>query len=132
MSTIVDFGEWSSAPGFTVKLGGGTYEVPPRNLDDWGLCAAAATLGEYRLGFVKGDAPASVLEQVARIKPGDHPALGPVYNQMIADGLPQILVDRVAYYAVFLVARGKEYADALAGLIWADGKTDTGEPAPKG
>ena len=132
MPGIVDFDEWSSAPGFTVSLRGSTYEVSPRSVDDWGLCLASAALAEHNLGLVAGDPPEGIRERLATIKPGDHPALGEVYGRMIDDGLPQPLVDRVAYYAVFLVARGRAYADALAALLWAEPAAESGEPAPKG
>lgn len=131
MPGVVDFDEWSTAPGFAVALRGRTYQVPPRSVDDWGLCLAAAALAEHNLGIVPGDPPDGVRERLASIQPGDHPALGGVYGQMIDDGLPPALVDRVAYYAVFLVARGREYADAIATLLWSEPSEQAGEPGPK-
>jgi hypothetical protein len=53
---------------------------------------------------------------------------------MVAAGVHPQTIDRMAYYCVFYWARGKEYADAIAVLLWAREENDAieaDEPAPK-
>jgi hypothetical protein len=99
-----------------------------------GLILAAAVRAEVRLGLVKGEVPAEVAERLASLRPDEHPSLGPVWAQLEADGVAQVVADRVAYYATFYWARGKSYADALAQLLWGAtaASADAGDGGPKG
>lgn len=132
--SAVDFGDWA-IPDLELTLGGRTYMVSPPSVDDGKVILAAAARGEVNLGIVKGDLPDEVARVLERVKPGEHPALGAaVHAQMVADGLPQATIDRVTYYAVFYWARGREYADHLASLLWAPRQTEEAgaEANPKG
>jgi hypothetical protein len=54
---------------------------------------------------------------------------------MVANKVPAATIDRVTYYAVFYWARGKEYADTLAKLLWMPRDLTpgiAGGAAPKG
>ena len=102
-----------------------------------GKLLASALRAEVNLGISAGPLPDEVLNVLATIKPGEHPALGDVFQQLIDDGIDQATIDRMAYYAVFYWARGKGYADSIAAILWAPrdltGTTEAGEvEAPKG
>lgn len=125
----VDFAEWA-APGLELAFGGRTYVVQPPSVSAAKQVLAAAVRGEVSLGLAKGPLSEELRAVLASI--GDtHPALGPVFDQLAADGVPQVTIDRMSYYAVFYWARGKEYADTLARLLW-DQSEQGGESAPKG
>ena len=129
----VDFGEWV-APDLKLELGGRTYTVRPPTVAAAKMILAAAVRGEVNLGLVTGEIPDEVQAMLASIG-DDHPALGDVYAALVADKVPAVTIDRVAYYAVFYWARGKEYADTLANLMWLPREASTGiagDPAPKG
>lgn len=131
--TAVSFGEWAAVDGLVLQLGGRTYTAPPPSVRAMRQVLAAAIRAEVNLGLVQGEVPPEVQAVLDGIKPGEHPGLGPVYDQMEADDVPQAVADRVAYYAVFYWARGKAYADSLATLLWTPRDVGTGgEPAPKG
>lgn len=115
--SAVDFEQWV-APDLKITLGGRTYEVQPPSVDSAKKIIAAAVRGEVNLGLVQGEIPAEVQRVLDSIEQDEHPALGAAYPAMIADGIPALTIDRVAYYAVFFWARGKEYADTLAKLLW--------------
>ena len=129
----IDFGEWV-APDLKLELGGRTYMVRPPTVEAAKMILAAAVRGEVNLRLVEGEIPKEVQAVLDTI--GDeHPALGDAYAEMVADKVPAATIDRMAYYAVFYWARGKEYADTLAKLLWLPRETTTdtaGEPAPKG
>lgn len=130
----VDFEEWAAVEGLTLTLGGRTYTVPPPSVRAMRQVLAAAVRGEVNLGLVMGEVPEEVQAVLDTIGPDEHPALGPVYDELAADGVPQAVVDRMAYYAVFYWARGKAYADALARLLWqpSEASAEAGESGPKG
>ena len=112
----IDFGEWV-APDLKLEMGGRTYTVRPPTVEAAKMILASAVRGEVNLGLVKGEIPDEVQAMLDSI--GDeHPALGDAYAAMVADGVPAATIDRVAYYAVFHWARGKEYADTLAKILW--------------
>jgi hypothetical protein len=114
--SAIDFGEWV-APDLELNLGGRTYTVRPPTVEASKMILAAAVRGEVKLGLVKGEVPAEVQAILDGIG-NAHPALGDAYSQMVADQVPAPTIDRVAYYAVFYWARGREYADTLAQLLW--------------
>lgn len=131
--TAVDFGEWAAVDGLPLKLGGRTYVVSPPSVRAMGQVLAAAVRAEINLGLVKGEIPPEVQAVLDDIKPGEHPGLGAVYDQLAADDVPQAVVDRMTYYAVFYWARGKAYADSLAVLLWTPRDMGAGDAgAPKG
>jgi hypothetical protein len=112
----IDFAEWV-APDLEIALGGRTYMVRPPSVEAAKMILAAAVRGEVKLGLVTGEIPPEVQTVLDRIG-NEHPALGDAYSAMVSDKVPAATIDRVAYYAVFYWARGKEYADTLAKLLW--------------
>lgn len=128
----VDFAEWA-APGLELTFGGRTYTVQPPSVAASKQILAAAIRGEVALGWVPGPVPPEVQEVLDSIGDG-HPGLGAeVYERLVADGVPQVTIDRMAYYAVFYWARGREYATALARLLWSmEGLAGGEKPVPKG
>ena len=116
--SAVDFSQWA-APDLELRFGGRTYMVRPPTVEAAKQLMAAAVRGEVNNGFVAGPVPdelAAILDSI-----GDsHPALGDVYGQMAADGVPQVSIDRMAYYATYYWARGREYADTLARILWEE------------
>ena len=129
----IDFGEWV-APDLEITLGERTYKVRPPTVDAAKKILAAAVRGEVHLGLVTGEVPAEVQAILDGIG-DDHPALGDAYEAMTQDGIPLATIDRVAYYAVFYWARGREYADTLAKLLWLPRGLESGSAggaAPKG
>lgn len=132
--SAVDFGDWA-APGLELVLGGRTYLVRPPSVGDAKVILAAAARGEVNLGITPGPLPDEVASILEAVKRDDHPALGAdVYSQMVADDVPAVTIDRMTYYAVFYWARGREYADRLAALLWVPREVETGgaDAAPKG
>jgi hypothetical protein len=131
--SAIDFGEWV-APDLELQMGGRTYLVRPPTVEAAKMILAAAVRGEVNLGLVKGEIPAEVQAILDSI--GDeHPALGDAHAAMVADKVPAATIDRAAYYAVFYWARGKEYADTLAKLLWLPRDLTpgaTGDASPKG
>ncbi|WP_104084248.1 hypothetical protein [Cryobacterium sp. Y11] len=129
----IDFGEWV-APDLKLELDGRTYTVRPPTVEAAKMILAAAVRGEVNLGLVKDEIPAEIQAMLDSI--GDeHPALGDAHAAMVADKVSAATIDRVAYYAVFYWARGKEYADTLAALLWTPRKltpSTAGGAAPKG
>lgn len=137
MATAPDFASWA-VPDLIIPLRGRTYTVRPPSVDDMGKLLACAVRGEVNLlRSVAGPIPDEVQEVLDSIGPDEHPALGEVYHQMVADGVHPVTIDRMAYYAVFYWARGKEYADTIAAVLWSPRDLDAdieseSEPAPKG
>lgn len=129
----VDFSEWV-APDLTITLGDRTYTVRPPSVEAAKQILAAAVRGEVNLGLVKGTVPPEVQAVLDAIEPDRHPALGDAFTAMVEDGVPATTIDRVAYYAVFYWARGKEYADTLAKVLWLprDVASAGSDAAPKG
>ncbi|POH63634.1 MULTISPECIES: DUF7426 family protein [Cryobacterium] len=131
--SAIDFGEWV-ASDLELKLGGHTYTVRPPTVEAAKMILAAAVMGEVHLGLVEGEVPPEVQAILDSI--GDEqPALGEAHAAMVADGLPAVNIDRMAYYAVFYWARGKEYADTLAKMMWLPRDLSpgiAGDAAPKG
>lgn len=133
--TAADFASWA-VPDLVLTLGERDYTVPPPSVDDMGKLLACAVRGEVKLGIVKGPIPDDVQGVLDTIRTDEHPALGQAtYERVVADGVHPTTIDRMAYYSVFFWARGKEYADQLAVLLWGREEAepaDPEEPAPKG
>lgn len=133
--TAADFASWA-VPDLVLTLGEREYIIPPPSVDDMGKLLACAVRGEVKLGIVKGPIPEDVQAVLDTIQPDEHPALGQAnYDQMVADGIHPTTIHRMAYYTVFFWARGKEYADQLAVLLWGREEAERAEaegPAPKG
>lgn len=138
--SAVDFDAWA-APELTLTLGGKdgarhTYVIPPPSVGESAQILALAVVAEVELRLVEGDVPDEVQAVVDTIAPDEHPALRDAIVQMRADGLLPMTIDRAAIYAIFFWARGREYADAMATLLFTrlaekDAAT-AGAPAPKG
>lgn len=129
--SAVDFGAWA-IPGLTLELGGRSYVGRPPSVADGRKLLAAAVRAEVNLGLEEGPIPDDVLEVLATIGPDDHPALGAdLHAQLVADGIPQTTIDRMAYYAVFYWARGKAYADRLASILWTPRDLPDGDEQPE-
>lgn len=133
--TAADFASWA-VPDLVITLGERDYTVPPPSVGDMGKLLACAVRAEVNLGIVKGPISDDVQAVLDTIRADEHPALGSAtYEQMVADGVHPTTIDRMAYYSVFFWARGKEYADRLAVLLWGREqaeRADAEEPAPKG
>lgn len=133
MGTAPDFAAWA-VPDLVLPLGERTYTVRPPSVDDMGKLLACAVRGEVNLGIVEGEIPDEVQEILDTITGDEHPALGDAYAQMVADGVHPVTIDRMGYYAVFYWARGQEYADTLAALLFTPrelGVPEEAEAAPK-
>ena len=126
----VVFGEWA-VEGLELEFGGRTYLVRPPSVASMRQVLAAAVRGEVNLGFAFGPIPDEIEEVLSTIQPGQRPALGDVYGQLVADGVDPVTIDRMTYYAVYYWARGKTYADTLARFLW-EPLAEGGGPAPKG
>lgn len=135
MASATDFSSWA-VPDLVLRLGERTFVVRPPSVDDMGKLLACAVRGEVNLGLIPGTIPAEVQAVLDTIK-DEHPALGPAFHEMVAAGIDPITIDRMGYYAVFYWARGKDFADRLAILLWAreqaetPASTQTGDDAPK-
>lgn len=123
MASASDFAAWAQQD-LVIPFGGKTYRVSPPDVDRAGKLLALAIRGEVKLEMVKGPIPPEVQAVLDTIEPGEHVALGDVHDQMLADGVPQVTVDRFTYYAVFYWARGEQYADTLARLLFTPRVTD--------
>lgn len=142
--SAVDFAEWAAPNLEFVNLGGHNFTVCPPTVEEVPRVLALAVRGEVNLGIVPPgtEIPDAILEVLADIGPEDHPALGTTFYEMKAKGVNAPTIDRAAYYATFYWARGKRYADALAGLLFAprasgdgaapDAPSDGGGARPKG
>src|SRR5690606_8893748 len=85
---------------------------------------ACAVRGEVNLNVVPGPIPDEVQAVLDTIKPDEHPALGDAYQEMVDAGLSPVTIDRLGYYAVFYWARGEEYADRLARILFTPREVD--------
>lgn len=134
MATAADFASWA-VQDLVIPLGGRDFRVRPPSVDDMGKLLACAVRGEVNLGLKKGPIPAGVQEVLDTIEPHEHPALGDAFQEMVDAGIHPTTIDKFAYYSVFYWARGVDYADTLAKILWAPRDTaalGAGEPAPKG
>jgi len=127
---FTDFEEWVT-PNLDLTLRGRTYTVRPPSVEAGKKIAAAAVRGEIKLGLIEGvtEVPAEIQRVLDTIEKGEHPALGDAYKAMLLNGLDSVTIDRAAYYAVFYWARGKEYADSLAKILWAPRDSGDGDTA---
>lgn len=116
--SAVDFEQWA-APDLILPFRGRTYTVRPPSVGMMPKVLAAAVRGEVNLGIVKGPIPDAVQRILDSIEPGEHPSLGDVYDQLVADGIDPVTIDRIAYFAVFYWARGQAYAESIAEQLWA-------------
>lgn len=132
MGTAPDFEAWA-VPDLVIPLGGRDYRVRPPSVENMGKLLACAVRGEVNLGIVDGPIPDGVQKVLDTIGPDEHPALGETYQQLVDDGVHPVTIDRMAYYAVFYWARSREYADALATVLFSQREVDDVEvaPAPK-
>lgn len=134
--TASDFSSWA-VPDLVLTLGERDYTIAPPSVGDMRKLLACAVRGEVNLGILRNaEIPAEVQAVLDTIKPDEHPALGEeTYQQMVADGVDSETIDRMAYYTVFYWARGKDYADRLALLLWGREESELAEaegPPPKG
>lgn len=136
MASAADFKAWAQQD-LVIPLGDRTFTVRPPSVDDAGKLLACAVRGEVFLGIVKGPIPDEVQEVLDSIEPGEHPALGDTYQEMVDAQLSPVTIDRFAYYAIFYWARGEEYADRLARILFTPrditgaASTESGGDAPK-
>ncbi len=131
--SAVDFEQWA-VPDLVLTLRGRTYTVRPPSVEDGKKVIAAAVRGEVELGLVDQPLPEEVQRVLDSIGPDDHPALGAAFAEMLGAGLDQATIDRAGYYAVFYWARGKEYADSLATILFTPRDPDAptgGDARPK-
>jgi hypothetical protein len=128
----VDFAAWVE-PNLDVTLGGRDYSIPPPSVDKAKIIVALTVVSEHNLGLVKGDPDPEVVAIVdAQTDPLAVVTLGrDIYDRMVADGVTQITIDRVGYYAMHYFARGKAQADWLAAAMWSPDVKDVTDTAPK-
>lgn len=137
----VDFAAWLT-PSLDLPLGGRIYSVRPPSVERASQLLALAVKSEIGLGLVAGPLPddlQAICDKLAGSAFAPVP-LGPdVYDQMVADGVPSMDIDRVAYYAMHYWARGQAQADVIAELMWGadrdagSGGGDSAHPkAPRG
>lgn len=138
MASASDFKSWAE-PDLVIPLGGRDFIVRPPSVGNMGKLLACAVRGEVKLGLAEGPIPDEVQQVLDTIEPDEHPALGDTYQEMVDAGLHPVTIDRFAYYAVFYWARGEEYADSLARVLFTPRVTDDlfpgeeeGGAAPKG
>lgn len=135
--SAVDFDAWATPP-LPLTLGGRTYTVQPPSVADAAKVLAMAVRAEVNLGMTGHTTlPEGVQSVLDTIGPGEHPALGETYRELIEAGVSDATLARMGYYATFFWARGKAYADDLAVLLWAprgteDATEGAGDAAPKG
>ena len=129
----VDFAAWVE-PNLDVTLGGRDYSIPPPNVAKAKIIVALAVVSEHQVGLVKGDPDPEVVaiveaqtDSLAVITLGQE-----LYDRMGADGVSQVTIDRVGYYALHYWARGKPQADWMATVMWSPEASEPGEPSPKG
>lgn len=123
MASASDFAAWAQKD-LVIPFEGQTYRVCPPDVDRAGVLLACAIRAEVNLGLVAGPIPEGVQEVLDSIT-DEHPALTEeVYQQMVANKVPKVSIDRFAYYATFFWARGEEYADMLARLMFTPRVTD--------
>lgn len=123
MASEGDFKAWAE-PDLVIPLGEHTFTVRPPSVGDAAKVLACAVRGEVNLNVVPGPIPDDVQAVLDSIKPDEHPALGDAYQEMVAAGLSPITIDRLGYYAVFYWARGEEYADRLARILFTPREVD--------
>lgn len=128
MASASDFKAWAQQdlviPDLDTPLGVRTFRVRPPSVDDAGKLLACAVRGEVNLGLVEGPIPDDVQAVLDSIQPGEHPALGDTYQELVDAKLSPVTIDRLGYYAVFYWARGEEYADTLARILFTPRVTD--------
>jgi hypothetical protein len=131
MGGAVDFSEWV-APDLVLTLGDRTYTVPAPSVERAQKIIALAVQAEVDLGIVEGEVPDRIKDLLTSLGPDERPGLGPVADQLVADEVAVQTISNMHIYSVFYWARGEEYADAIAVLLWAPRAAVTGdEPAPK-
>lgn len=113
-----DFAAWAE-PNLVLTLGERTYTVRPPSVADGGKLLALAVRGEVAVGITPGPVSDEVQEVLDSIGHDEHPALGAdVYAQLVADGVSDKTINRMAYYAIFYWTRGAEYADWIAAALF--------------
>ncbi len=140
MATDSDFAAWA-IPDLVIPLpcaDGQTrkFVVHPPSVEDSKKLLASAVRGEVVLGIAPPGATISdEVQQVLDSMKDEHPSLGTAYQQMVDAGVNPTTINRMAYYCVFYWTRSKDYADAIAVLLWArespDSAEETDAPAPK-
>ncbi len=132
--TTVDFTSWAS-PNLDLVLGGRTYSVRPPSVAAARLMVALTVQEEIRYGLVKGTMPDDLAALIAERSAESFESLTltpDVYDRMVADGLPERDIARMAYYALHYWTRGKTRADWFAERIFVvPADREAAEPAPK-
>lgn len=126
--SVKDFAAWV-VPDLKLPLRGRTYSVRPPSVEGAKKCIAAAVLGEVNMGLVKGPVPPEVQEIIDSIEPDEHPALGAVHDELVADGVDPETINRMTVYVVYYWARGESYADFIAHLQWGKHVEQAGSEA---
>jgi hypothetical protein len=118
MASESDFKAWAE-PDLVIPLAGREFRISPPSVGDAAKVLACAVRGEVNLNIVPGPIPEEVQAVLDTISKDEHPALGSAYQEMVDAGLSPLTIDRLGYYAVFYWARGEEYADRLALILFA-------------
>lgn len=112
---------------------GKVYSVPPPSKDTGLVLAAIVAYGMNKAaGRETDDETMALWESVPADTPLGHLSLTPrVYEQMLADGQPEIDVDRYALYAQYYWTMGEAVADQVLEVTYgpAEDAADGGEDA---
>ncbi|GMA33506.1 DUF7426 family protein [Litorihabitans aurantiacus] len=123
--SAVDFAAWAR-PNLELLLGGRTFVVRPPSVAQARLVLALAVrfeVGEERT-------PPEVMEILDGLPDDGHPALGETYTEIVEAGIDPVTLSRVGVYATLVWARGREYADAAAEIIWGPERDAAAADAP--
>jgi len=130
--SVVDFTQWV-IPDLPILLGGKTYSAHPPSVDQAKIIVAFMALAEIKLGLAKGPADPDLValadaqtDTLAVITLGQA-----VYDQMVADGVDEVTIDRVGFYGMLFWTQGKERADWVAEQMWSPKDSEESEPSPK-
>lgn len=123
--SAVDFGAWAK-PDLELLLGGRTFSVRPPSVAQARMVVALAVrfeVGEERT-------PQEVRDVLATLPTDGHPALGDTYDELVEAGIDPVTLSRMGVYATLAWARGREYADAAAEIIWGPERDAAAADAP--
>lgn len=103
-------------PNLDLKHGSKVYSVPPPSKETGLVLAAINSIGLSAVaGKTYEDAPESQRAIIEKYKDTDlgELSLGPVYQQMIDDGVPGPHIDLYAQYALYYWVLGEDAADNI-------------------
>lgn len=106
-------------PDLVLNHHGKKYVVPPPSKDDGLLLAIIDAIGVTAVFGQGGDPIENLTDtqkamfEAAKDRDLGDISLGPVYKEMVDDGVPGPHIDQYAFYAMYYWVRGEEMADAI-------------------